>query len=47
MNVYYNNYFQLWPGSAYQGIIDINSKFGQRYTNSQLKEMMWNYNGGR
>ena len=37
----------LWPISAYRGIIEVNSKFGRKYTNSELKTMMWNYNGGK
>jgi hypothetical protein len=37
----------LWPSAAYSGIVEVNSKFGQRYTNATLKKMMWNYAGGR
>jgi len=37
----------LWPASAYRGIIEVNSQFGQKYTNSMLKTIMWKYNGGK
>jgi hypothetical protein len=36
-----------WPGSAFNGIKEVNSKFGQYYTNGQLKTMIWNYEGGK
>jgi len=29
------------------GLIEVNSQFGQRYTNSMIKTMMWNYQGGK
>jgi len=46
--VLYNNAGNTsWPGGAYNGIKEVNSTFGQFYTNGQLKTMMWNYDGGK
>jgi hypothetical protein len=45
--VCWNDNNQLWPEAAYQGIVEVNSNLGLKYTKKQLKTMMWNYNGGR
>jgi len=45
--VLHNGANNTWPGAAYGGIIEVNSNFGQFYTNGQLETMMWNYSGGK
>jgi len=42
LNIKLNN-----PAAAYRGIIEVNSQCGQRYTNSMLKAIMWDYIGGK
>jgi RHS repeat-associated protein len=41
------NTSKLWPAAALRGIMEVNGKFGNKYTNETLKRIMWNYNGGR
>ena len=45
--LYNNGNNTSWPNDASKGIQDANSTFGRFYTNEQLGQMMWNYNGGK
>lgn len=45
--LYNNGNNTSWPNDGYEGIKEANSTFGRFYTNEQLGQMMWNYNGGK
>jgi RHS repeat-associated protein len=45
--VYYNNIKNMWPGDAYRALIDINGNMNLNYTNKQILQNIWFYNGGK
>jgi hypothetical protein len=45
--IYYNNIKNVWPGDAYRALIDINGNMNLNYTNKQILQNIWFYNGGK
>jgi hypothetical protein len=42
----YTKSTRLWPGKAYQVLIGLNNERSVGLTSDQIKEAMWDYNGG-